>query len=157
MSIALVCPNGHRLRVKDEYAGKRVLCPRCRAVVQVLRDNVQPRPAPEIRLAPEQPQPSAPVPDEEEPQVAQHDERREERARPVRRAKTRGRLNRVNLGLGFHYARLLLFLLTIVLLAAFPVVVALVPHSPIVRVLVVVGFLVRSCACGSRKPPKRRA
>lgn len=30
MSIPVRCPNGHRLKVPDEYAGKSVRCPRCR-------------------------------------------------------------------------------------------------------------------------------
>jgi hypothetical protein len=145
MSIALVCPNGHKLRVKDEYAGKRVLCPRCRAVIPVSRENIQPPRPTEVRSAPEQPETLAQVPDDEQPQVPQADERREERGRrqSVRGAKARRHgLERVNLGLGFHYARLVLFLLTTVLLVGLSVGVALVPRSPIVRVLVVIGSLV---------------
>jgi hypothetical protein len=35
MSITVVCPNGHTLSVKDTCAGKRGLCPVCKAAVIV--------------------------------------------------------------------------------------------------------------------------
>ena len=35
MAIEMRCPNGHVLRVKNEYAGKTGLCPSCRARVRV--------------------------------------------------------------------------------------------------------------------------
>ena len=35
MAIKVTCPNGHLLRVKDEFAGKSGLCPHCRARIQV--------------------------------------------------------------------------------------------------------------------------
>jgi hypothetical protein len=35
MSIRVVCPNGHRLAVKDEFAGKTGLCPVCKARIRV--------------------------------------------------------------------------------------------------------------------------
>ena len=35
MSIPVVCPNGHRLNVKDSFAGKTGLCPVCKARVHV--------------------------------------------------------------------------------------------------------------------------
>ena len=35
MSIRVVCPNGHMLRVQDSCAGKTGLCPVCRALVRV--------------------------------------------------------------------------------------------------------------------------
>lgn len=35
MSIKVVCPNGHELRVKDSLAGKTGLCPTCKARVSV--------------------------------------------------------------------------------------------------------------------------
>lgn len=31
MSIKVTCPNGHALKVKDEFAGKAGLCPHCKA------------------------------------------------------------------------------------------------------------------------------
>lgn len=35
MAIVVHCPNGHRVKVKDEFAGKRVLCPTCQAKTRV--------------------------------------------------------------------------------------------------------------------------
>ena len=35
MSIEVVCPSGHHLKVKDRYAGKRGRCPLCREPVIV--------------------------------------------------------------------------------------------------------------------------
>jgi len=35
MSIRVVCPRGHQLSVKDEYAGKTGLCPVCKAPIKV--------------------------------------------------------------------------------------------------------------------------
>ena len=35
MSIKVKCPNGHQLKVKDEFAGKMGLCPMCKAQVHV--------------------------------------------------------------------------------------------------------------------------
>ena len=35
MAIEVICPNGHKIQVKDKYAGKSGLCPRCRARIEV--------------------------------------------------------------------------------------------------------------------------
>ena len=35
MAISVKCPNGHDLKVKDEYAGKSGLCPHCHAKIRV--------------------------------------------------------------------------------------------------------------------------
>ena len=37
MAIRVVCPNGHVLKVKDSFAGKVGLCPRCKARIHVPR------------------------------------------------------------------------------------------------------------------------
>ena len=37
MSIRVVCPNGHTLKVKNSLAGKTGLCPVCKARIQVPR------------------------------------------------------------------------------------------------------------------------
>ncbi len=40
MTIRVTCPNGHALKVKDGFAGKVGLCPKCKAQIQVPRlDN----------------------------------------------------------------------------------------------------------------------
>jgi hypothetical protein len=35
MAISVICPNGHELKIKDKYAGRKGLCPKCNAVVNV--------------------------------------------------------------------------------------------------------------------------
>src|SRR5690349_19875041 len=35
MSIDVICPNGHALKIKDKYAGKTGRCPHCQMPVQV--------------------------------------------------------------------------------------------------------------------------
>lgn len=35
MSIQVVCPNGHMLKIADDWAGKKGLCPVCKARVKV--------------------------------------------------------------------------------------------------------------------------
>jgi hypothetical protein len=35
MGIVAYCPNGHRTKVKDQFAGKKVLCPQCGARFRV--------------------------------------------------------------------------------------------------------------------------
>ena len=35
MSIRVVCPNGHKLKVRESFAGKVGLCPTCKARVEV--------------------------------------------------------------------------------------------------------------------------
>lgn len=35
MGIVVYCPNGHRVKVKDVFAGKRVHCPICQAKTRV--------------------------------------------------------------------------------------------------------------------------
>ncbi len=35
MSIMVVCPNGHKLKVKDKYAGKSGRCPMCKSRIRV--------------------------------------------------------------------------------------------------------------------------
>ena len=35
MSIEVACKNGHRLKIKDEYAGKKGLCPKCGVPIAV--------------------------------------------------------------------------------------------------------------------------
>ena len=45
MSIRVVCPNGHALKIKDKYAGKAGLCPICKARIKV--------PVPQVDVLPE--------------------------------------------------------------------------------------------------------
>jgi len=61
MPIELRCPNGHRLRVADESAGKQARCPVCQAIVQVPvpADDEADSPAPAEEPT-SQPEPTAP-------------------------------------------------------------------------------------------------
>jgi len=47
MAITLECPNGHKLRVRDDLAGKKVRCPKCQALVRVDQDAESGNPAQE--------------------------------------------------------------------------------------------------------------
>jgi hypothetical protein len=40
MSIRVVCPNGHALQVKNEWAGRTGLCPTCKTPVEIPRPSV---------------------------------------------------------------------------------------------------------------------
>ncbi len=40
MSISVLCPNGHRHRVKDRYAGEVGLCPTCLAPIHVPDESI---------------------------------------------------------------------------------------------------------------------
>lgn len=35
MSVPVICPNGHSLKIKDKYAGMKGLCPICKAHIEV--------------------------------------------------------------------------------------------------------------------------
>lgn len=50
MGIVAVCPNGHRVKVKDELAGRKGICPTCAARFRIPREA--PRAAPEQRHDP---------------------------------------------------------------------------------------------------------
>lgn len=39
MGIVAYCPNGHRVKVKDELAGRKGICPECQARFRIPRDN----------------------------------------------------------------------------------------------------------------------
>jgi hypothetical protein len=115
MSIPAVCPNGHRMSLPDYKAGSPYHCPICYTEFQVPLPN-QPPQAPagpanlmELRPPIRPDAGSTPAP----PPARDEDSRtRAQKGRP-----TEGpvRLNRVGRGLGFHYARLVLFLLEILL------------------------------------------
>lgn len=41
MGIVAYCPNGHRVKVKDELAGRKGICPECQARFRIPRDAAQ--------------------------------------------------------------------------------------------------------------------
>jgi hypothetical protein len=101
MPIHTQCPNGHALTTGDGQAGKTIQCPRCQAVVAV--------PA-LLTVPPGATPPTAAVESDDyqviEPAPASSDVK----VRPVA-----GPLRWVQLGLGFHYAKLLTILIGIFL------------------------------------------
>lgn len=46
MGIVAVCPNGHRIKVKDELAGRKGVCPTCAARFRIPRKEARPDAAP---------------------------------------------------------------------------------------------------------------
>jgi hypothetical protein len=42
MGIVAVCPNGHRIKVKDELAGRKGVCPTCAARFRIPHKDAQP-------------------------------------------------------------------------------------------------------------------
>ena len=65
MGIRVVCPNGHRIKVKSELAGKRGICPECEARFVIEEQPAEPKPQPPAAPAP------ASQPAEPQPPVAQ--------------------------------------------------------------------------------------
>lgn len=41
MTIRMICPEGHKLVVREEHAGRRVKCPQCRSIVDVPGERVE--------------------------------------------------------------------------------------------------------------------
>lgn len=123
--IVLECPSGHKSFVKDEHAGKKARCPVCKAIVVV--------PDPRLARADGVPvaQPFAPPPpvvprdevttvepiDSAEPRLVRRGgPPEEEPAQPQKKGSRREALDKVHRGLGFHYAKQMLFLVNILLL-----------------------------------------
>ncbi len=99
MTIEVNCPNSHRLRLSEQYAGKRVRCPKCQAVTEV--------PA---AVASAQPLDDGDARRREEELEQEKDERRAERKRD-----RRWRLNLVRVGITLQLVHFLLLLLTILI------------------------------------------
>ncbi len=61
MGIKVACPNGHRLVVKDELAGKRGICPKCKQAFQIPRGETSSGTASPTKPAESKPSASAPA------------------------------------------------------------------------------------------------
>jgi hypothetical protein len=100
MLVHLTCPNGHWAAVEDPQRGQTVRCPVCQVVFAVPEAGIRTStPAPAVPLRPRevlQPDPQELDWVEEVPQGPQK-----------RKMKTRQRMARTKLGLGFHYAKFL--------------------------------------------------
>src|SRR5262245_41273629 len=125
MPIQVQCPNGHVLVAEEAHIGRKVRCPACRVVMIVPDPNPQVSARPPAPRAPV-PQPPAPRaqrrrPDpepvyEEPPAEEVYDEPPpEEERRPRGGMKTRQRMRLANVGLAFHYAKILCALVAIVI------------------------------------------
>jgi hypothetical protein len=133
MGRELHCANGHRLRIRDDVAGKRVHCPTCGDVVRV------PDPEPPLQL---EPLPAADV----SPDAGLADESADRRAKRRRRARRAG-LGKVRLGVLLHAIRINLVLLGGLLLGVLTYVVH-VPGLVWVWVILAVGLAVLTAALG---------
>jgi hypothetical protein len=120
MSIRVLCPNGHELVAELAHVGRKIRCPACKVVMVV--------PNPQGAAAPPPPpqaiQQEAPAPRRQPPpqqpldQLDELDELPEEpppmeEERPVKTGmKTGARMRLANIGLGFHYAKVLCMLVS---------------------------------------------
>jgi hypothetical protein len=102
MSMSVMCYNGHKLTAKDEDFGTKAKCPVCGVIVPV------PRPS---RLAPLPPEPPSDVGDP--PLVVSTGEPLAEEETPLTEYPG---MAKVRQGLGYHYARVVVLLLTIFVL-----------------------------------------
>jgi hypothetical protein len=105
MSIRILCPNGHELIAELEHIGRKIRCPACK-VVMVVPD---PNPGVTARTRPR------PVPGPPEPGGYDQPEPMEEEPRKQKGMKTRSRMRLANVGLGFHYAKIVCILVALVL------------------------------------------
>src|SRR5438270_840053 len=145
MSFRILCPGGHELLAELEYVGRMIRCPACKAVMVVPDPRpapaappppapavVPPSPPPEVSSIAPGPPPLVPqeavaVVHPVQPPLVPQDavavvepELDIEEGRPRRRKglKTAERLERVLLGLGFHYAKLMCFLGAMIVMVA---------------------------------------
>jgi hypothetical protein len=135
MPINMLCPNGHQLVTEDQYAGRKVRCPHCQAIVVVPGAAQTAVTAVPARAEP--PRPERNEIDEgdviaDEDIISDEDIIEEEGDRPRRRRRreyedddyddrprkkkkkvgmTRKQMSLTNVGLGFHYARILTILI----------------------------------------------
>lgn len=115
------CPNGHKLLLPPSQAQRTIACPICKAPVTIAAAAMV------VTLTAMEPEagvlltPIMPVLDPKELAKAYQEpipkEVRQEAARHAR--ERRAGLDRVNLGLGFHYARMLTFLILFLLSLVF--------------------------------------
>ena len=110
MPIVVECPQGHKSYVRDEHAGKKAKCPVCGAVVRV----PDPPAAPTARDAITAARPVARSADE--PQTVEPLDAPEPPRRKKGRSRSRkGALDKVHRGLGYHYAKQILLLISLLL------------------------------------------
>jgi hypothetical protein len=135
MVIHMLCPNGHELVTVDQDAGRTILCPHCQLVVivpaaptaitsQPALPESQPRQAPgEIDVSPLEEE-DLPLPEAGEQERrprrgpdGNDDDEEEDRPRKKKKKKkgfpSRRQLAMISRGLGFHYAKLLTYMIAL--------------------------------------------
>jgi hypothetical protein len=135
MAIRMLCPNGHELVTEDQHAGRKIRCPHCQLILIVPSPQIAitSQPAPPRSQPQEDPEeidlgqyeedvPALEAIEEGPPRPRQRpareygDDYEEEEDRPRRKKKKKGSMSRhqlsmTSLGLGFHYAKLLTYLI----------------------------------------------
>ena len=84
MSIKVICPNGHEMQVKNEFAGKSGLCPECKARIEVPIPTPKPVSEDDLLKVLGMPRtvPRTPAPSEPPPQPQADPARRPESQKP---------------------------------------------------------------------------
>lgn len=152
MPIRVLCPNGHELVAADNHVGRKVRCPACQVVMIVPDPNPQasaaappPRKRPplvppqeEVQEGPPRPR-KRPAPPQEEVEESQEEAYEEEPIRKQGGMKTRSRMRLANIGLGFHYAKVLCLIASIAIVLLMGTLTPLVTSMAMVRVLQVLS------------------
>lgn len=117
MTIRLLCPNNHELICDDAHVGRKVRCPACKVVMVVPDPNAGQGVTAQPPRKARQPPPVSEQPLDELPEVSDEAPPDDEEYRPrkPKKMKNAQRMARANLGLGFHYFRVLCFLVAILL------------------------------------------
>jgi hypothetical protein len=127
MSLRLICPNGHELAVDAAFIGRKVRCPACKVVMLVPDPNPgvaapPPRPAAPPPMPPtavRQPPPPGrlpvEVPLEERDEVILEEPVYDEERPRKKGMKNRQRMRLANIGLAFHYAKILCCIVSLLL------------------------------------------
>jgi hypothetical protein len=110
MPIRLRCPQGHELIAEDAHIGRQVRCPACGTILIVPAPQTQVSAQP-LPPAPSPPQAGAPAypPAQQQVVFEQGEDEPEEgqRRRKKKKMRTGQAMRMANLGLGFHYAKIL--------------------------------------------------
>jgi hypothetical protein len=106
VAIDVVCPHGHKLLLGDQFAGRRFTCPHCQATVDVPGTAPAAVVTAAVREPPEA-RPANVIPEEFRPLL------REEPPAPIQ-GWARRRLVLLDRGLWFHYAKLIVYVICVI-------------------------------------------
>jgi len=167
MPIPLECPNGHAFRVADKYAGKRIACKHCQAIIKVPtpaggedyevvedeKTSIRPsrgsapraRPADEDaiqdRVARVRHRDDRDDGDDDEEVVRRVKRKRRAASKAVKARRRSEGFNWVRLGLGFHYMRIILFMVGLLFMNGLFLIMPYVAASGSTNGTVFVAFL----------------